>query len=380
MNLPAYGVLNVWKVAAGTGEAVPGPTMLRSSRRSDPSYNRSIREVGVVPGGRRRRPYYRLSARDNRTRREGRAAASFMRHAQGRAGECHSWLGPPSRTQSENCSERSTGRPRPIPDVGSTRSMTRSTAETSWSGRGSRARAGARDPERASHRAATEPVNERGRDNHDERNRDQVLRSSANAGLAEPKRERGRGRSGDDPTGGDPGNERPLAPMKRRAQGRQRHGKRPADSTSTAMNATLTQPISAIWCGVTRAETMMNRIPIRKVVSVPIRSRQPRRSFARWIACPLGSIPRGCRLARIAPITRPVIRPVSSRSRSAQTTIATTNINVPGTAWDCVGLKPVRPRPAPRPRRQDRSRHRSRHSGGTRRCPGRPSHARRPQR
>jgi hypothetical protein len=81
MNLPAYGVLNVWKVAAGTGEALPGPAMLRSDRRSVPSYNWSTREVGVVPGGRRRRPYYRLSARDNRTRREGRAAASFMRHA-----------------------------------------------------------------------------------------------------------------------------------------------------------------------------------------------------------------------------------------------------------------------------------------------------------
>ena len=27
-----------------------------------------------------------------------------------------SWLGPPSRTQSENCSERSTGRPKPTPD------------------------------------------------------------------------------------------------------------------------------------------------------------------------------------------------------------------------------------------------------------------------
>src|SRR5437764_1851980 len=47
------------------------------------------REVGVLPGGRRRRPYYRLSRRDNRTRGEGRAAASFMRHAQRRAGECH---------------------------------------------------------------------------------------------------------------------------------------------------------------------------------------------------------------------------------------------------------------------------------------------------
>jgi len=45
--------------------------------------------VDGLPGGRRRRPYYRLSPRDNRTRGEGRAAASFTRHAQGKAGECH---------------------------------------------------------------------------------------------------------------------------------------------------------------------------------------------------------------------------------------------------------------------------------------------------
>src|SRR6266849_3791086 len=38
-----------------------------------------------------------------------------MRHAQGRAGECQRWLAPPSKTESENCSERSTGRPRPTP-------------------------------------------------------------------------------------------------------------------------------------------------------------------------------------------------------------------------------------------------------------------------
>src|SRR5712692_6286220 len=38
-----------------------------------------------------------------------------MRHAQGRAGECQRWLQPPSKTESENCSERSTGRPRPTP-------------------------------------------------------------------------------------------------------------------------------------------------------------------------------------------------------------------------------------------------------------------------
>jgi len=35
---------------------------------------------------------YRLSRPDNRTGGEGRAAASFMRHAQGRTGECQKWL------------------------------------------------------------------------------------------------------------------------------------------------------------------------------------------------------------------------------------------------------------------------------------------------
>jgi len=37
-----------------------------------------------------------------------------------------------------DCNERSTGRPRPTPGGGSTRSMTRSTAGTSWSARGRR--------------------------------------------------------------------------------------------------------------------------------------------------------------------------------------------------------------------------------------------------
>ncbi len=81
MNLPAYGALNVWKVAAGTGEALPGPVMLRCVAGATRPITGQSGKVGVVLGGRRRRPYYRLSARDNRTRREGRAAASFMRHA-----------------------------------------------------------------------------------------------------------------------------------------------------------------------------------------------------------------------------------------------------------------------------------------------------------
>src|SRR6266542_5833801 len=46
----------------------------------------------------------------------GRAATSFARRVQGRAGECQRWLAPPSKTESENCNGRSTGRPRPTPN------------------------------------------------------------------------------------------------------------------------------------------------------------------------------------------------------------------------------------------------------------------------
>ena len=56
MNLPAYGALNVWKVAAGTGEALPGPAMLRCFVGATRPITGESREVGVVPGGRRRRP------------------------------------------------------------------------------------------------------------------------------------------------------------------------------------------------------------------------------------------------------------------------------------------------------------------------------------
>ena len=55
-----------------------------------------------------------------------------------RFGECPAWLLPPRKTGPENCNERSTGRPSPIPGDASTRSTTRSTAGTSWSGRGGR--------------------------------------------------------------------------------------------------------------------------------------------------------------------------------------------------------------------------------------------------
>ena len=220
-------------------------------------------------------------------------------------------------------------------------------------------RARARDAERASDWAAAEPVDERGGDDHDEGDRDQILCPAADTGLAQAERERRGGRGRDDPRG---------AIQAMNARSRQSSDEPNVDSatasgrptnTSTATKAMLTQPICAIWCGVTRAERMMNKIPIRNVVSVPIRSRHERTSFARSIATPCGSVPPGGRLTRIAPITRPVIRPESSRSRSAPTTIATTNINAPVTACDWLGLNhaaqariraaPATPKPTPTP-------------------------------
>ena len=53
---PAYGARNVSRVAAGTGEALPGPAACGSCCRSVASYNRPNREVDCQPGGRRRRP------------------------------------------------------------------------------------------------------------------------------------------------------------------------------------------------------------------------------------------------------------------------------------------------------------------------------------
>jgi hypothetical protein len=135
-------------------------------------------------------------------------------------------------------------------------------------------------------RASAEAVDERGRGNHDEGDRDQLLRSAADAGLREAERERGRGRGGDDPARRHPGDERPLTRLKLRAQGRKPTASGRPRNTSTAMNAALTQPISAIWCGVTRAERMMNRVPIRKVVREAIRARQARVSLPIGVRAP----------------------------------------------------------------------------------------------
>jgi len=53
---PAYGARNVQIVAAGTGEALPGPGDLRiSCPQSGALYNRPHREVSCELGGRRRR-------------------------------------------------------------------------------------------------------------------------------------------------------------------------------------------------------------------------------------------------------------------------------------------------------------------------------------
>ena len=41
-NSPAYGAWNVQKVAAGTGEALPGPVVCESSHRSAEPYNRCV--------------------------------------------------------------------------------------------------------------------------------------------------------------------------------------------------------------------------------------------------------------------------------------------------------------------------------------------------
>jgi len=53
---PAYGARNVSRVAAGTGEALPGPVACGMCQWRGVPYNRLDREVGGVPGGRRRRP------------------------------------------------------------------------------------------------------------------------------------------------------------------------------------------------------------------------------------------------------------------------------------------------------------------------------------
>ena len=54
---PAYGARNVQMVTAGTGEALPGPVacVLVAAGASHPITGLR-REVGVEPGGRRRRP------------------------------------------------------------------------------------------------------------------------------------------------------------------------------------------------------------------------------------------------------------------------------------------------------------------------------------
>lgn len=52
---PAYGARNVQIVAAGTGEALPGPATCGWCCWSVAPYNQRSWEVGGEPGGRRRR-------------------------------------------------------------------------------------------------------------------------------------------------------------------------------------------------------------------------------------------------------------------------------------------------------------------------------------
>ncbi len=125
-------------VTAGTGEALPGPAacvvvVVGASRpitgntgkwagvgRASEAAVLPLEPIGTTEPAVREGPLLRLCV----TCREGLVSAT-------------SWLGPPSsRTKSEICNERFTGRPRPIPDGGSTRSMTRSIAGTCWSARG----------------------------------------------------------------------------------------------------------------------------------------------------------------------------------------------------------------------------------------------------
>ena len=57
MDSPAYGVRNVQIVTTGTGEALPGPMLLRVCGVGESCPITGFRrEMDVVPGGRRRGP------------------------------------------------------------------------------------------------------------------------------------------------------------------------------------------------------------------------------------------------------------------------------------------------------------------------------------
>src|SRR5690242_17833207 len=100
-------------VAAGTGEALPGPAACGIVL---PEVSGPI--TGVEPGSGLRAGWASEAAictdRADRTTepavREGPLLRSCVTHREGLV-SATSWLGPPSRTTSENYSERSTGRP-----------------------------------------------------------------------------------------------------------------------------------------------------------------------------------------------------------------------------------------------------------------------------
>ena len=115
---------NVRKVAAGTGEALPGPAARETRRRKrrarltgfTPGSGRGAgraSEAAVVPlepDGQRRPP---AKGKDRRF-----IAAPF---SAGKGWRAPSWLVPPNKTRSKPRNRRSTGRPRPTPNNGSTR-------------------------------------------------------------------------------------------------------------------------------------------------------------------------------------------------------------------------------------------------------------------
>lgn len=126
------GTWNVWKVVAGTGEALagPGPAVREQTVRiTEPTGSR------IEPAGRRRGSYYRLRERDNTTRPEGRTPASSVLELQEGVG---AWPPGPTTplTRLVTCNTSCTRRPSGRRIEGSTPCMTGSSAGTFSGGRG----------------------------------------------------------------------------------------------------------------------------------------------------------------------------------------------------------------------------------------------------
>jgi len=78
---PAYGTRNVPRVAAGTGEALPGPVACGVCCRSVASYNQCTPGSGWLAGWESEAAVVLVELQDNTTCGEGRAAASSVRIA-----------------------------------------------------------------------------------------------------------------------------------------------------------------------------------------------------------------------------------------------------------------------------------------------------------